>query len=331
MNLVQSEWAYSSYGLSLLADGEIPGLARGTSASPVDVRIRLNKLPSGGSSAGRVRWYQTERFNAQGRPNLVIWRTVPQGAFHFVYDNQTEFLIQPDGREIWCAWAATATIADAAVYLRGPVLGFVLRLRGILCLHASAVAVGAAALAVVGSAGAGKSTTAAGFVKLGYPLLVDDVAALKAEGDAFHVLPGCPRLGLWPDAGVALYGNATPLPRLIPHGGVNEWWDKRYVDLEVDRQFLQMPLPLAAIYLLGERVAASRPCITHVSAKDALMRLAEDTYVNYALDASMRAEEFRALGRLVLTTRMRLVHQCERPTRVLDLCDAILEDYKELT
>jgi hypothetical protein len=48
--------------------------------------------------------------------------------------------------------------------------------------------------------GAGKSMTAAGFVKLGYPLLTDDVAALSVACGRFHVSPGYPRLNLWSDA-----------------------------------------------------------------------------------------------------------------------------------
>ena len=55
-----------------------------------------------------------------------------------------------------------------------------LRLRGVPALHASAVAVGGAALAVVGSAGAGKSTTAAARAARGHAVVADDVLALRA-------------------------------------------------------------------------------------------------------------------------------------------------------
>jgi hypothetical protein len=257
---------------------------------------------------------------------------VPDGTFHFLYDNQTEFFIAPDGSQVWCTWPEAATVADTAVYLRGPVLGFVLRMRGVLCLHASAIAVRQSAIAIVGAVGAGKSTTAGGFVKLGYSLLADDIAALDAESGRFRVLPGYPRLNLWPDAGEALYGDTVPLPRLAPLGGINNWWDKRYVELDIDRQFHRTPLPLAAVYVLGERSTDDdRPRIECLPPKDAFMTLAEGTYVNYALDESMRAKEFRALGQLVRTTPIRLVNPHDHPTRLLDLCSSILDDCNRLT
>ena len=192
-------WAYLSYGLHLLADGEISGLAPCVDTPADDqaeVRIWLNKMPVGAFSGGRACWYESPDLNPDGRPNLTIWRIVPDGAFHFVYDDQTEFLIQGDGRQVWCAWPESATAADTAAYLRGPVLGLVSRLHGFVCLHASAVAVGQSAIAVLGDVGSGKSTTAAGFIKLGFSVLADDVTVLHAQGSRLQVLPGHPRLSL---------------------------------------------------------------------------------------------------------------------------------------
>ena len=325
------EWAYASYGLSLLADGEIPGLARSAPAPAPDVCVRLNTRPARNRPGARVRWYESERLNAHGRPNLVICRTRPDDAFHFVYDDGIEFLIHPDGGEVWCAWPESATVADAAVYLRGPILGLVLRLRGIVCLHASAIAIDDSAIAILGSAGAGKSTTAAGFVELGFPLLADDVAALHVRGSRFHVAPAYPRLNLWPDAGEALYGSAGALPRIAPADGINTAWDKRYRDLEPDREFHPCALPLAAVYVLDERAAVAAPRIAALSARDAFVTLTDGTHVNYALDESMRATEFRVLGQLVRTVPVRLVTPHDSPARVLDLCHTILSDYRRIT
>ena len=257
---------------------------------------------------------------------------MPEGAFHFVYGDRIEFLIQPDGSEVWCTWPEAATVADAAVHLYGPILGLVLRLRGVVCLHASAIALGCSSIALLGSSGAGKSTTAAGFVKLGFPLLSDDVTALNPDGDRFSVLPGYPRLNLWPDAGGVLYGSPDALPRVAPPGGINRSWDKRYVDLAADDRFQRMPLSLAAVYVLGDRAAGdAAPRIEPLSPKDAFMTLTDETYVNYALDESMRATEFRVLGQLVRTIPVRIVTAHDSASRVLDLCAAILDDYERLT
>jgi hypothetical protein len=326
---------YTSYGLRLVADGDIPGLSPCTvdasAGDPPAVRISLNTMFPDTRGSERALWYESPEVDDRGLPNLTIWRTMPAGAFHFVYENQTEFLIEPDAGRVWCTWPATATIADTALYLRGPILGFILRMRGVLSLHASAVALGTAGIAIAGAAGAGKSTTAAAFVARGYTLIADDVAALSEDGGTFHVSPGYPRLNLWPDAVEAVYGGGVAAARLAPSGGINDWWDKRYVDVEADQQFQRGALPLGAVYILGKRIAGDGPPhIEPLTAKDAFMMLTNATSANYALDQDMRMAEFITLGRLVRTTPIRLVHPPDRATRLRDLCQSMLDDYRRL-
>src|SRR5205085_1986600 len=112
----------------------------------------------------------------------------------------------------------------------------------------SAVALGNRAVALLGPAGAGKSTTAAAFARRGYPLLSDDVVPIWVRDGLFVVPPAYPCLRLWPASVAALYGAADALPPLTPT------WDKRCLDLtQGGCRFQQHPLPLAAIYVLGER------------------------------------------------------------------------------
>jgi hypothetical protein len=207
------------------------------------------------------------------------------------------------------------------------VLAFVLRLRGVLCLHASAIAVGTSAIAIVGAHSAGKSTMAAAFVKLGCRLLSDDVAAMDEKDGEFRVRSGYSRINLWPDAARLLYGEAACFPRMTPAGGVNEWWDKRYIELDAD-SFQATPMPLAAVYVLGARAWEGLVDVETMSAPDAVVALVDATCVNYALDTTMRANEFAALGRLVTTTYVRRLHPVNDPARVVDLCRAILHDYQ---
>ena len=315
------------YGLRLAADDEVPGLQPSTTSAPPDVRITFGGMPARLTEHATICWYQSRQLNSHGRPNLVIWRASDR-AFRFVYDDGVEFGIAPDGSHIWCAWPRGATIADAAVYLRGAVLAFVLRLRGVLCLHASAIAVGQSAIAIVGANNSGKSTMAAAFVELGCRLLADDVTAIEESEGEFRVLPGYRRVNLWPDAARILYGDDASLPRVIPSGGINDWWDKRYVELDADRSFQPTPLPLAAVYHLGKRGAGWLLDVEIMSAPDAVIALVDATCVNYALDSDMRAAEFAALGRLVTGTYVRRLHPVNEPARVVDLCRAILHDYE---
>ena len=145
-------------------------------------------------------------------------------------------------------WPENFTVQDAATYLLGPIFGFLLRLRGVVSLHASGVMIGDHAVALVGPAGAGKSTTAAAFAQCGYPVITDDVFALKDSGGRFFVEPGYATLRLWPDSVEALCGSPHALPLITPN------WDKRYLDLRsADFQFANSRVPISAIYVLGER------------------------------------------------------------------------------
>ncbi len=88
---------------------------------------------------------------------------------------------------------STFTLADIVPYLQGQLLGLVQRLRGVTCLHASAILIGDRAIAVAGFAGAGKSSTAAAFLQMGFPVLADDVVPVFEEAGKFMVQPAHPR------------------------------------------------------------------------------------------------------------------------------------------
>ena len=58
---------------------------------------------------------------------------------------------------------------------------------------------------------AGKSTTAAAFAKLGYPVLSDDLLALSDTGGTWVVEAGYPGLRLWPDSVGPLLAHDDPV------------------------------------------------------------------------------------------------------------------------
>ena len=206
-------------------------------------------------------------------------------------------------------------------------MGFVLRLRGTVCLHASAVAINDRAIALVGPPGAGKSTAAAAFACAGFPVLSDDVVALVDHGAEFLVPPGYPRVNLWPDAVCSLFGSEEALPR------ITSTWDKRYLALgQNGHGFASSPLPLGAIYVLDSRnETLTAPVIVEVSGQEAFMALAANTYVNYLLDQEMRRTEFDVLGRLVSSTPVRRVHSPGESSTICNLCEAIAADAKRVT
>jgi hypothetical protein len=205
-------------------------------------------------------------------------------------------------------------------------MGLILRLRGCVCLHGSAIAVGDQVIALLGAAGAGKSTAAAAFALQGLPVFTDDIVALDDRSDRFWVQPGDPRIRLWPESVQALYGSLESLPRLTPT------WDKRCLDLRQNGyRFGLKPLPLAAIYVLEERSDMPvAPWVQAVSPRAGLMTLVAHSFANSLLDRTMRAGEFELLGRLIKMVPVRKVRPHADPQKLAALCRIILDDFRGL-
>jgi|ERR1041385_393442 hypothetical protein len=316
------DYRCSIYGLGIVTNSIIPGVPASTIASE-DLRISFGSLPAwlqelnaAQSEACYVADYKSEC----GEPALRVFRLLDGEYYRFDYADETRFLIDRAGSEIWAEWSAPLTLEDTATYLLGPVLGFVMLLRGIVCLHASAIAIEDKAIALLGPAGSGKSTTAAAFAERGCKVLAEDVVTLDDRGDRFLVRPGYPCIRLWPPAVKALYGSETHLPPLTPN------WDKCYLDLS--ERFHSTPLPLAAIYQLGERHHDARaPFITALDRSEGLMALVANTYATKLMDRQMRAREFDLLTRVVGNIPLRRITPHADPARITDLCDRILNDF----
>jgi hypothetical protein len=73
------------------------------------------------------------------------------------------------------------------------------------------------AVAFVGDAGAGKSTTAAALARRGHSLLSDDVVVLHERDEACFVQPGYRYLCLRPQSAAMLYGPGKSLPAVSPN------------------------------------------------------------------------------------------------------------------
>jgi len=306
----------------------LPGLPIRLDLDVFDVRIRLKDWTAFRSTSPEsIEIFYSSSEDADDRPpNLRVGVLHGGDYFGFFYSDGVRFAVERRGREVWADWPENYTLEDACTYLIGPVIGFVLRLRGVTCLHASAVAVDEQAIALVGFPGAGKSTTAAAFAHRGYSVIADDVVALAEDGENFLVPPGYPRVNLWPDSVRVLFGSEGALPRITPT------WGKRYMMLGGNGfGFATKPLPLRAIYLLGARETnLAAPVIEEVTGGDAFAGLVANTYVNYLLDREMRSQEFDMLSRVVAGIPIRRVRPTADPSAVFDLCEAIAADARRM-
>ena len=180
------------------------------------------------------------------------------------------------GERIEGAIAPGAHESVVRLFLVGPCFALLLRQRGFVVLHASAVAVEGAAVCIIGAGYAGKSTTARLLHARGHAAVTDDLLALRiAPGGAAEALPGFQELRLWPDA---IDGTeAGALGSSLVHPGL----DKRSL---VPGAVTMDPLPIARIYSLewGERLGVER-----LALDDALFALLthSDEYVIHGVVA----------------------------------------------
>jgi len=131
--------------------------------------------------------------------------------------------------------------------LLGSVMATILHLRGYLTLHASAIDIAGRGAIFMGNKGAGKSTTAAAFIRAGYRLLTDDVLPIDVSGDGPpRMIPGYPHLKLTESA-----SNAIVLPGAtsVPLGSFG--FNKSRLRLEKD--FSLETVAPAVFYVLSHR------------------------------------------------------------------------------
>lgn len=313
---------YQLYGLTLRSNIPLPGLISTPKNTLLNVEVKITGdtqtlLLQKALTANYDFGCQTKT-KADGN-YIHLWYRSDYG--------RLDFEINSTGSKIYVNWQNSRLKEATALLLGGGVLGCAMRLQGMLCLHANVVAIGKYAIAIVGEKGAGKSTTTAALAKRGYPILSDDIAALKQEGDTFFAQPGYPRLRLWLPTIHALYGSEEGLEKIF-HA-----LDKRYINLTTDInasawKFQSEPLPLAAIYILEPRrqdlVATN---IEPVSVVAALMNLMNHRSAKFLkLDNENVAREWKNLSHLLASVPVRRVQRPDDLNKLPELCDVIVND-----
>jgi hypothetical protein len=314
--------ACSVYGLGVQVNRPLAGLRGLAEPAQTDVAITLGFMPAELQAASDLELhYDSVYRDENNRPLMRMFRALRGRYFRCDYTDGTCIAFDSNGTLVWATWQEPATIEDTATYLLGPTLGMVLRLRGTSCLHASAVNIDGKAVVFVGPSGSGKSSLAAAFVQRGFRVLSDDVVALTNHGSMVMVEPAYPRVRLWPASVAGLFGSPEALPRLTPS------WDKRFLDLSgPDGLFQRDPLPLGAIYLLGQRSPNAMPRVECVSLRDGLLGLLANTYANHFPSASLRSKEFDLLSALSNTIPVRQVSPGAGFADIRELCRVIEQD-----
>jgi hypothetical protein len=267
---------YRAYGLTLESDFPLPALE-----------------PWAGGGTPEVRVVEA--------PSSACVPPSPSGEWGFALTSETAVVPIPEigvfsiraGREMRAYLEPAASRLRAAQYATGNMLGMLLYQRGLLVLHASSVRAGAAAVALLGPCGAGKSSTAAALYAVGMPLVADDNTAIRFERDQAILLPGAPALKLFAGAAAVL---GVPDEELY---FIDDPYEK--CGYRARRGFSLAPVPLAAVYVLADEDEM-------VSAHD-FERLAPQQALLYLLAHSVPGRQAHPGGAPVFRACARLANQ----------------------
>lgn len=150
-----------------------------------------------------------------GTPDLVIsYGTSPRKLDETLIDvgwvksNKTEAIVNieniacfyvTNGNSIVIENLGTDDEEQIRLYLMGTCMGAVLQQRGIIPLHGSCVCKDGKAFVITGDSGAGKSTTAAEFLKRGWKLMSDDVTPIVEDNGTYYARSTYPGQKMWQD------------------------------------------------------------------------------------------------------------------------------------
>lgn len=287
---------YEIYGLRLRSRAAIDALVEADATGAVDIDVVLGDEAPAPTPRGALQPYA--RTGAERTSGLVVTRD-DSGSLWFAYADGTQFVVDGEARRIQGWWPPTSSRADALTYLLGPILGFALRRRGVLALHASAVVLDGRAVALLGPGGAGKSTLAASFAAAGVPVLSDDVVAVREVRGTWMAYPAYRLIRLWDESTQLLFGAGDALPLLTPN------WDKRGLALDGNYPFHIAPVALGDIIVLGARSSdSSAPTARAMSGVEALSAIVANSYTNYLLDEDMQRAELPLIGRMLAGRRV---------------------------
>jgi len=246
-----------------------------------------------------------------------------QGTFFKVFFNSEYggfyFVIDPQKEKLWILYNQNEPENDLDSYFTGTLMGCVLRLKGIMCLHSSAVNINGEAILLVGQKRSGKSTTAAAFAKLGYKVLCDDIAAISVKNNILYVESGYSKVRLRPASAQALHSeNLDVMPEVF---SVRK---SRYAN--VTETFQREALPLGAIYFLGGEPGYNAPPVIEPVANDVLYLLHANTFANYVITPDMRKDELKMLA--IIASQASIKHlKYGHDVKIVNLqCEAVIND-----
>ena len=188
----------------------------------------------------------------------VAYTLLEDGSVHLKAEGVFEVIVSGDGRTVACASLGSVDRRTFEANLMNFVFATSLTLQGEEPLHSTVVDLGGQAIGLLGPSGAGKSTLAAYLISRGADLVTDDLLRVEFTGDSLIAHAGPYRLKLLDEPGRRF------LPGALADGHFNSLSEKTMVKPRAAGRQRSAPLPLAALYYIGD--LSGRPASQEVTA-----------------------------------------------------------------
>lgn len=245
--------SYVLFGIPIHSEFRLPELAEVPAAPRATLSISRGRVDP--DLAGAI--YGNRHFQMCGGD---IKLSIP-GVARFHVRDGVMIVVDPD---------PAATDKQIQLFLLGTAMGMACLQRGLLPLHANAIAMEGRAVGFAGASGVGKSTLAAHYLRHGDGVLADDICAVDLVGeDAVPIVhPGISRIRLWKQSLHLLEEGAGPLEPVHPGIDKFSWANPGRTE----------PMPLSALYILSRSDGEETMSVRRLHGGEAIRCLIEQTY-----------------------------------------------------
>lgn len=293
---------YQIFGLTLASEVALPRLAAcEPQGRHIDVRVTLSDVSSEGLSDATVVYPQAQFTSS------TMWFSVAGVGRFLVTEGR---LIEVDPHD-------AVDMQTVCLFILGSCLGAVIHQRKQLILHGNAIKIGNSAIIFTGPSGIGKSTTAAGFHKRGFPILADDLSVID---DKNRVWPSYPQIKLWTDTIDQLGYRDMPSERIR--------FEIDKFEIPIHDLFHPEPARVSTVYVLHKH---DRPefLFEEITGVKKLAPLQEQTYRKLCITGmGLLNEHVKNCLRLAQSIRVVNVTRPERGFEIDKLIDLTLADCK---
>ncbi|HEV7378427.1 MAG TPA: serine kinase [Dyadobacter sp.] len=222
---------YKAFGLNISSEISLPELSAGENTPHIDLFIK----------AGEVKLPRLLKTPIYRRGIRAMFGYGETGSLILHWPDTVDFEAIDGSTLVVSSYNSDPNIIS--LFTVSEAIGLILFQKRYFLLHASAVKVGNEAWCFMGNPGAGKSTTAAAFIKAGCELLSDDLTAITFNSDGSpYIVPAYPQLKIWDNTVNGLQYDRNDLQPVSE--GVNKF------SYQPTEHFPLEPVKLNAVYFI---------------------------------------------------------------------------------